>query len=257
MAVGSQSLMLKDAAAAASYQVRRVAPDILLFADLGLVHLNYGLDRDACLRAVEEIQADGLMLYVNHMHEAYQVGGDLDFGGLLHRLSELLEGFPYPVVLKEVGFGFPRSTLERLVATHGGRNPAARRLAGVDVAGLGGTHWGRVESLLAGRSLPPYLEELGTSTADSLAEAVDVLSGTGCLILASGGIRNGVEVAKALAMGAAAAGIGLPFLRWAAESGARVVAEIDRMEAELRLAMWYAGARDVAALAGRFGLSDP
>ena len=152
MAVGSQSLLLKDPTTAPSYQVRRWAPDILLFADLGLVHLNYGLDRAACVRAVEAIEADALMLYANHMHEAFQVAGDLDFSRLLERLGELAADFPYPIVVKEVGNGFSEATLGRL-----GQLP----LAGVDVAGMGGTHWGRVEALMAGRALDSALEELG------------------------------------------------------------------------------------------------
>jgi isopentenyl-diphosphate delta-isomerase len=254
MAVGSQALMLRDPASAESYQVRKVAPDILLFADLGLVHLNYGLDRSGCLRAVEEIEADALMLYVNPMHEAYQKAGDLDFTGLLLRLGELLEDFPYPVILKEVGFGFSRAALARLTAPLGGRLPVSRRLAGVDVAGLGGTHWGRIEAFLDGRSLPIHLEVLGTPTAASLAGAVELLGGAGCLVFASGGIRNGVEMAKALGLGADAVGIGLPFLRWAAESRERLDAGIAALESELRLAMWHAGARDLASLRGRVTL---
>jgi hypothetical protein len=170
MAVGSQSLMLKDASTAPSYQVRRWAPDILLFADLGLVHLNRGLDRAACVRAVEAIGADALMLYANHMHEAFQVAGDLDFTRLLDRLAALAADFPYPIVVKEVGNGFSAATLARL-----GRLP----LAGVDVAGMGGTHWGRVEALVAGRALDSPVEELGVPTAESLEEAVRILPPTG------------------------------------------------------------------------------
>ena len=241
MAVGSQSLLLKDPSTAPSYQVRCRAPDILLFADLGLVHLNYGLDRAACLRAVESIEADALMLYANHMHEAFQVAGDLDFARLLDRLGALTADFPYPIVVKEVGNGFSEATLERL---------ARLQLAGVDVAGLGGTHWGRVEALAAGRALDSPLEELGVPTAESLEAAVGILPPT-MAVFASGGVRNGVEVAKALALGARAVGVGLPFLKWAAESVDRVLAGVGELERELRLSMWWAGARDVAAVRGR------
>jgi isopentenyl-diphosphate delta-isomerase len=250
MAVGSQSLMLKDPALSASFEVRRWAGDILLFADLGLVHLNYGLDRRACLRAVEEIEADALMLYVNPMHEAFQVAGDLDFAGLLTKLSDLLEGFPYPVVLKEVGFGFSRAAVGRLLQPAGGGPPVASRLAGLDVAGSGGTHWGRIEALLAGQRLAPPLEELGVPTAESLVGAVELLRECGCLVFASGGIRTGIEIAKAIALGAAAAGMGLPLLRWAAESRESLRAGVRQLDRELRLAMWFAGARDLAGLKG-------
>ena len=246
MAVGSESLLLKDPATAPSYDVRRWAPDILLFADLGLVHLNRGLDRAACTRAVEAIGADALMLYANHMHEAFQVAGDLDFTRLLDRLGELAADFPYPIVVKEVGNGFSEATLGRL---------ARLPLSGVDVAGLGGTHWGRVEALVAGRTVDSPLEELGVPTADALEAAARVLPPT-MPVFASGGVRNGVEVAKALAMGARAAGIGLPFLRWAAESVDRVVVGVGDLDRELRLSMWWAGVREVGALRGKVRRRD-
>lgn len=241
MAVGSQRLMLEDPSLAPDFRVRTWAPDILLFADLGLVHLNYWLTRELCLRAVEEIEADALMLYVNPLHEALQSGGDLDFSGLLDKLSALCDDFPYPIVVKEVGSGLPPAALLRL---------AGGNVAGVDVAGRGGTDWGRVEAVLAGRPPDGPLDELGTSTADSLAAALEAMPPR-ALVLASGGIRNGVEVAKALALGARAAGMALPFLRWAVDSTERVVDGVRLVEKELRIAMWHAGAADVAALKGR------
>lgn len=241
MAVGSQRLMLDDPTLSDSFAVRRWAPDILLFADLGLVHLHHRSARERCLRAVESIGADALVLYINPLHEVLQPAGDVDFGGLLGRLAELCADFPYPVIVKEVGFGLPPATLRRL---------AALPLAGVDVAGRGGTNWARVEAALAGRPLAPCVEELGVATAESLRAAVEILPRT-MRVLASGGIRNGVEVAKALALGAAAAGMGLPFLHWADESAERVIAGVRNIERELRLAMWFAGARDLAALRGR------
>ena len=241
MAVGSQRLMLEDPSIASDFSVRAWAPDILLFADLGLVHLNRGLTRDDCMRAVEGIGADALMLYVNPLHEALQAGGDLDFAGLIGRLSDLCRDLPYPIVLKEVGSGLPPAALLR-IATSG--------VAGVDVAGRGGTDWGRVEAVLAGRSPDSPLEELGTATADSLVAAVEIMPPRS-VVLASGGVRNGVEIAKALALGAHAAGMALPFLRWAVESTERIVEGIRRVEDELRVAMWYAAAADVPALRGR------
>lgn len=241
MAVGSQRLMLEDPSLAPDFQVRTWAPDILLFADLGLVHLNHGLTRELCLRAVEEIGADVLMLYVNPIHEALQAGGDLDFTGLLGRLGELCADFPYPVVLKEVGAGLPPAALRRIAGVN---------VAGVDVAGVGGTDWGRVEAMLAGRSPDGPFGELGTPTAESLEAAVAILAPR-TAVLASGGVRTGVEVAKALALGARAVGMARPFLLWAMESVERVEAGIREVERELRVAMWYAGAADVRALRGR------
>jgi isopentenyl-diphosphate delta-isomerase len=241
MSVGSQRLMLEHSETAASYRVRRWAPDVLLFANLGLVHLNYGLTEDRCRRAVEEIGADALVFYVNPMHEALQRSGSSDFRGLPGKLDRLCRTFPVPVLVKEVGFGFPEPALRRL---------AEIDLAAVDVAGKGGTDWARVERAM-GRSRPVEVYgELGTPTAEALETALRVLPKT-TAVLASGGIRTGVEIAKVLAMGARLAGMALPFLRWAHESSEKVVEEVRRIEEELRISLWYAGARDLAGLLGK------
>lgn len=241
MAVGSQRLMLEHPELAPSFRVRRWAPDILLFADLGLVHLNAGLTEDSCRRAVEEIEADALVFYVNPMHEVLQAAGSTDFRGLLGRLGELCARFPYPIVVKEVGYGFSEATLARL---------AECGVAGVDVAGKGGTDWSRVEAAMGRTSSVEAFADFGVPTAESLQTAARVLPKP-VTLFASGGIRNGVEIAKAVALGAHCAGIGLPFLRWATQSAERVSAEVKRIEEELRIAMWYAASPALAALRGR------
>lgn len=241
LCVGSQRVMLDHPDTADSFRVRPFAPDILLLADLGLVHLNRGLTEEHCRRAVEEIEADGLALYVNPMHELFQPGGETDFRGLFDKLARLRETFPYPLVVKEVGFGLSESTLRRL---------AALDLAAVDVAGQGGTDWGRVEGAPGGTTASEACRELGVPTAESLAAAVGILP-TRTAVIASGGLRTGVEIAKSLAMGATCAGMGLPFLRWASESEERIVGEVRQLEADLRASLWYAGAPNLASVRGR------
>jgi isopentenyl-diphosphate Delta-isomerase len=241
MSVGSQKLMLQHPELKRSFEVRRWAPGILLFANLGLVHLNDGLTEEGCLRAVQEIGADALILYVNPLHEVLQARGSLDFRGLLGRLRELSSRFPYPIVVKEVGYGFSEPALLRL---------AGAGISGLDVAGKGGTDWSKVERAL-GRAHPvEAFAELGVPTAEGLAAAARLLPKE-ILLFASGGIRNGVETAKAVAMGARCVGLGLPFLRWAANSTDRVIEEVKRLTDELRVAMWYAAAPKLGALLGR------
>lgn len=241
MALGSQRIMLQHPASVRSFQVRRWAPEILLLANLGLVHLNCGLTREDCLRAVEAIGADGLIFYLNPLHEAFQERGDTDFSGLLEKLGELCESFPYPILVKEVGFGLSEDVLRRL---------AALEVAGVDVAGAGGTDWGKVERAM-GRPRPsPLYEEFGVPTAEALEAAVRILPER-TAALASGGVRTGVEIAKAVALGARCTGMALPFLQWADDSVERVTREVEGIAEQLRVAMWYAGARGLAALRGK------
>ena len=237
MTVGSQRIMLEHPETRPSFEVRRWAPDILLMADLGLVHLNHGLTAEKCCEAVEAIGADGLALYVNPMHEAVQRNGMLDFTGLIGKLAALCEGFPYPIMIKEVGFGFSEAALRKM-------RPCP--IAALDVAGMGGTDWCRVETASGRARLSPDLE-LGVRTAESLETALRILP-PDVAVLASGGVRTGVDIAKALAMGATAAGMGLPFLRWAHDSADRVVGEVERLVEELKLCLWYTGSRTLPEL---------
>jgi isopentenyl-diphosphate delta-isomerase len=237
MTVGSQRIMLEHPETRPSFEVRRWAPDILLLADLGLVHLNHGLTAEKCREAVEAIGADGLALYVNPMHEAIQRNGMLDFTGLVGKLADLCADFPYPVMIKEVGYGFSEAALQKIRSCS---------IAALDVAGMGGTDWGRVETE-SGRALRTPASELGVRTAEALKAAVRILPPE-VAVLASGGIRTGVDIAKALAMGATAAGLGLPFLRWAHDSSDRVVEEVERLAEELRLCLWYTGSCTLAEL---------
>jgi len=241
MALGSQKLMLTHPETSDSFQVRKWAPDILLMGNLGLVHLNYGLTVDDCLRAVESVGADALTFYLNPLHEIFQEAGDTNFRGILGKLEEICERLTCPVVVKEVGFGLSRDTLRRL------RDAG---VSAVDVAGQGGTDWGLVEQAL-GRTRPdPVYAELGVPTAEALRAATAALT-PDMTILASGGIRNGVEVAKAIALGATAAGMALPYLRWANDSADRVIAETHRIADQLRVSMWYSGTAALADLRGR------
>jgi isopentenyl-diphosphate delta-isomerase len=240
MAVGSQRLMIKYPELKSTYYVRDVAPSILLLGNLGLIHLNYGIGYDECMYAVEEIGADGLMLYVNPLQEVFQGSGMVNFGGILRKLERLCERFPYPIVIKEIGYGMPRDFLLKV-----------KELAvwGIDVAGRGGTNWVKVECLLWSKKGPEGLEEIGIPTAMALKEAFEVLKGK--VLFASGGIRKGIEMAKAIALGAKAVSMGLPFLRWASQGLEAILKGVETLREELRFWMWYTGSKDLNALQGK------
>jgi isopentenyl-diphosphate delta-isomerase len=238
MAVGSQRPMLEKAAGAESYRVREWAPDIPLLANLSLLHARNG--RDYLLEAVESIGADAIILYVNPLHEILQADGQSDFARALDALDEAVEGFPYPVFLKEVGCGLPEAVV---------RWVSARKIAGVDVAGLGGTNWPRIEGLMQGRDFSPY-ERLGMCTRDAIIGARKWLRQDQCLI-GGGGLRTGVDMAKALALGATLTSMALPFLRWASVSAERVAEGVGRLKEELTVVLWFTASRRVGELKGK------
>jgi len=240
MAVGSQRLMIKYPELKKTYYVRDVAPSILLFGNLGLVHLNYGIGYDECIYVVEEIGADGLMLYVNPLQEVFQGNGMVNFGGILRKLEHLCERFPYPVVVKEIGYGMPRDFILKLKEVG---------VWGIDVAGRGGTNWVKIECLLWSKKEPEGIEEVGIPTALALKEASEVVKEK--VLFASGGIRKGIEIAKAIALGAKAVSIGLPFLRWASQGVEAILKGVETLREELRFWMWYTGSKDLNSLRGK------
>lgn len=241
MGVGSQRTGLEVRAMVTSFQVRRYAPDILLLANLGAVQLNKGYGVAACRAAVEMIEADALILHLNPLQEVLQADGDWNWTGLLGKVEQVCREVGVPVVVKEVGWGISGALARRL---------ADAGVAAIDVAGAGGTSWSEVEYHRAPddrlRHLARAFADWGIPTADSLiavAEAAPDLPR-----IASGGIRSGIDVAKCAALGAAAAGLAAPFLRAAVLSAEAVVEAIDLLLDELRIAMFCAGAGDLAAL---------
>jgi isopentenyl-diphosphate delta-isomerase len=239
LAVGSQRAALEDPALAASFQVRELCPDVPLFANLGAIQLNRGYGVEECAKAVEMIQADGIFLHLNSMQEALQEGGDTDFAGLSDRIAEVARALEVPVLLKTVGHGLSWRSAARI---------AGLPIAALEVSGAGGTSWSRVEALRRGDGEDLALfGEWGESTAESLRTARASLPQLP--LIASGGIYDGVDAAKVLALGADLAGCARPLLQAAASGG--VVAVEDRLRSmarQLRLACFYAGRPAARAL---------
>jgi isopentenyl-diphosphate delta-isomerase len=206
--VGSQRPMLLHPETAQSYRVRDVAPDILLLGNIGVVQAREaGVSRVAGL--VKEIGADALCLHLNVAQELVQEEGDRDFRGALGAIAKLVDELPVPVIVKETGCGLGPRTLERL---------RALGVQWVDVSGAGGTSWTAVESLRGSehqRALGSDLREWGIPTAAAIVYARREKLGT----IASGGIRSGLDAARALALGADAVSLALPLLRAYAAGG--------------------------------------
>jgi len=245
LGVGSQRAALEDPAAAASFVVRRHAPDALIFANLGAVQLTYGYGVDECRRAVEMVEADALILHLNPLQEVLQPEGDANWRGVLAGIEEVCRRLETPVIAKEVGWGVSRETARRLIEAG---------ISAIDVAGAGGTSWSEVEKHRAPterlRRLAGAFREWGIPTAASLRQVVAVRDerAPGLPVFASGGIRNGQEIAKAVALGADLVGLAAPFLKRALQSTQAVVDEMEILQAEMRIAMFAAGAVDVVAL---------
>ncbi len=241
MGLGSQRAAIEQPDLAATFQVRDVAPDILLFANLGAIQLNHGYGVDECRRAVEMIGADALILHLNALQEAVQPEGEANFAGLLGRIEAVCRALPVPVIGKEVGWGISEQAARQL---------AAAGVAAIDVAGAGGTSWSQVEMHRARsasqKRVAAAFIDWGIPTAEAILNVRR--AAPGLPIIASGGLRDGIDVAKCLALGAGLGGLAGPFLKAAAVSVEAVAEVAGELVRELRIAMFAAGAPNLAGL---------
>jgi isopentenyl-diphosphate Delta-isomerase len=240
MGLGSQRAGLEHRETASTFRVRDVAPDLLLFANLGAVQLNYGYGVDHCRRAIEMIEADALILHLNPLQEAVQAEGDVNWRGLLTKIEQVCRTLDAPVIAKEVGWGISERAARQLINAG---------VAAIDVAGAGGTSWSQVEMYRASterlRRLAAAFADWGISTLESLRtvrRVRDELGQAGVHLFASGGIRTGLEIAKCVALGADLVGLASPFLKRAAISAEAVSEEMDLLRAELQIAMFCSAA---------------
>lgn len=245
MGVGSQRAAIEDPSLAETFQVRKVAPDILLFANLGAVQLNYGYTVEHCRRAVEMIAADALILHFNALQEALQPEGDTRFKGLLAKIEAVCRALEVPVIAKEVGWGFSERDV-RLLAESG--------VAAIDVAGAGGTSWSQVEMHRARtpsqQRLAANFVEWGIPTAEAIQNVRRVAGSSAAqmLVFASGGLRTGLDIAKCIALGACLGGMAGPFLKAATKSLEDTLLTIAEVRREIQVCMFAAGAGNIAAL---------
>jgi isopentenyl-diphosphate delta-isomerase len=234
MGVGSQRVAIEKPEVARTFAIRSVAPDALLFANLGAVQLNYQYGLDECRKVVDLLEADALILHLNPMQECVQTKGDTDFRGLMEKIAVLCEKLPVPVIAKEVGNGISGMMAEKLIQIG---------VSAIDVAGAGGTSWAKVESERARderqRRLGATFADWGLPTAECIT-SIRAIAPTIPLI-ASGGLRNGLDAAKAIALGADLAGMAMPFLQAAQESEAALQKLVEILLAEISITLFCTG----------------
>ena len=253
--VGSMRILLDQPELLPTFDVRPARPP-RLFANLGAQQLvQRGLD--AAHRLIELIGADGIAIHLNPAQELVQAGGDRDFTGCLDAIARLAEELGERLIVKETGCGIGPDVVRELTA---------RKVLVIDVSGSGGTSWTRVEQLRArtaeAEALGDLLSDWGLPTAACVGAAVRVLArkkGPRVQVIASGGVRSGVDVARALALGADVAGFALPMVRAHQRGGIEAArAQLRGAVAALKAACLLVGARDVQALrASRPVLLEP
>jgi len=240
MGLGSMRAAVEDPQALATFQVRRYAPDILLLANLGAVQLNYGYTPDACRRLVDLVEADGLFLHLNPLQEALQPEGDTRFTGIVRQIEAGCRALDVPVIVKEVGWGLSAEAAHMLIEAG---------VAALDVAGAGGTSWSQVEmhrgQNTVQREVAAAFRNWGIPTAQAIKDVR--LVAPDIPLIASGGLRTGVDIAKALALGADVATMAAVLLQ-AVNSPQALYERIEIIRRQLTIAMFAAGAPTIAQL---------
>jgi isopentenyl-diphosphate delta-isomerase len=241
MGLGSQRAAFDHPEITKTFQVRKWAPDILLFANLGAIQLNYDFGLEQCLKAVEMVEADALILHLNPLQEALQPGGNTHFKDLIHKIEIVCKNLSVPVIVKEVGWGISKTTALKLFDVG---------VQAIDVAGAGGTSWSQVEMHRAKDQYQARLAESfidwGIPTAEAVIQVRQALPNA--LVFASGGIRNGIDIAKCIALGANLVGMANPFLKTAVISSDETISEIKLAHSELLLSMFAVGVESIPAL---------
>ncbi|RFC64581.1 type 2 isopentenyl-diphosphate Delta-isomerase [Fulvimarina endophytica] len=250
LGVGSQRVAIEGRGGGGlDRRLRDLAPSVPLLANIGGAQFVLGYGEDEAMRAVEMIGADALIVHLNPLQEAVQTGGDTDWRGVLSAIASLCSRLRVPVVVKEVGAGISPGAARRLVEAG---------VAAIDVAGAGGTSWAGVEAERAGdarrAAIARQFAGWGIPTARAIAE-VRVACPTVPLI-GSGGIRTGLDVARAIRLGADIAGQAAATLEAAETSGEAVVAHFEDVIETLRIACFCTGSASVADLR-RARLIDP
>ena len=239
MGLGSMRAMLQQPSLAETYFVRDVAPDIFLAGNIGAAQLKQitPQDLDGALQAIE---ANALAIHLNAAQEAVQAEGDADFSGLISKITEFADAISIPVYVKEVGHGISYDVAFALKNTN---------IKAIDVQGAGGTSWAAVDAMRNKKSFGMTFREFGIPTAVSLIHTKNALHGTTKKVIASGGVRNGIDAVKALVLGADLVGCALPILKAQQKNGANGVKNyLENLKKEMEITSFLLGCANISEL---------
>ncbi|AFB21050.1 type 2 isopentenyl-diphosphate Delta-isomerase [Rickettsia canadensis] len=241
MGLGSMRVLLAAADTIKTFAVRHIAPDILLLANIGAVQLNYGVTPKECQYLVDATKADALILHLNVLQELNQPEGNRNWANLLPKIREVINYLSVPVIVKEVGYGLSKQVAKRLIDVG---------VKTLDIAGSGGTSWSQVEAYRAKNSLQNRIASSfinwGIPTLDSLKMVRKISKNVS--IIASGGLKSGIDGAKAIRMGANIFGLAGQLLKAVDNSEYLVSEEIQLIIKQLKITMLCTGSRTLKDL---------
>jgi len=236
LGLGSMRVVIKNPESIRSFQVRKYCPSIPLFANVGIVQLNYGFGIDEFNKIIDIAQADGIFVHINHLQEVIQPEGDTDFSNLLAKLEKIIKKIKVPVLAKEVGAGIDKKTAKRLFEIG---------VKWIDVAGLGGTNWTLVEGYRDNLELGKLFAQVGIPTDKALSQCLQI---KGLNLIAGGGLRSGLDIAKSIMLGAKLGAAAKPFLAPALASQKAVYEKLKKFKHELKITMFALGVKNINEL---------
>lgn len=239
MGLGSMRAMLRQPSLMETYYVRDVAPDIFLSGNIGVAQLKE-YSAQQLEEALQAVEADALAIHCNAAQEAVQAGGDADFSGLLELIAQVSDTIKLPVIVKEVGHGISYEVALALRELN---------IKAIATEGAGGTSWVAIDSIRSGQKFTAALKEFGIPTAVSVIEVKRALLGTNKKIIASGGVRDGIDAIKGIVLGADLAANAIPVFRAQQKKGsAGAKTYLENMHKEMRIAAFLIGCKDIAEL---------
>lgn len=234
--LGSMRIINKYPETVKTFNVKKYCPSIPMFTNLGLVQLNYGFDYDKIQKIIDSVKADGIFFHLNHLQEAIQPEGDTNFELLLPKLEKIIKKIQVPVIIKEAGHGMDLESVLKLKDIG---------IKYIDVSGTGGTSWAWTESY---RLKEKRIGEIFKGEGIPTSECLENLKEIKIKKIAGGGIRNGLHIAKSIALGATLATAAKPFINAALISEDEVIKIIKNFKAELIISMFSAGCKNLKEL---------